>query len=402
MKNKVLIIISLFIFLMPFNVDASNKIDLYLFHSKTCPHCKEEIKYLEELKKEKSNVFIHLYEVTENKENSKLLKTIQNIMDEETNYVPFTIIGNKVYVGFSNNTKLKIENTIKSYEKESDKYIDVVDGIINNTITKDNYKEKTKEKNVKVSNNVSIPFLGEVNPKKVSLPLIAVIIGLVDGFNPCAMWVLVFLISMLLNMKNKKRMWALGLTFLITSAAIYLLFMVAWLNIVVSITGIRWIQILIALVALIGAFINFKSYYEERQKDNGCAVVDDKKRKKIFSRIKKFTNEKSFILAMIGVIALAISVNLVELACSAGLPLLFTQILALNNLSNYESIMYIFIYIFFFLIDDLIVFVLAMITLKVTGVTTKYTKYTHLIGGLIMFLIGLLMIIKPEWIMFNF
>ena len=402
MKNKVLIIISLFIFLIPFNVDASNKIDLYLFHSKTCPHCKEEIKYLEELKKEKSNVFIHLYEVTENKENSKLLKTIQNIMDEETNYVPFTIIGNKVYVGFSNNTKLKIENTIKSYEKESDKYIDVVDGIINNTITKDNYKEKTKEKNVKVSNNVSIPFLGEVNPKKVSLPLIAVIIGLVDGFNPCAMWVLVFLISMLLNMKNKKRMWALGLTFLITSAAIYLLFMVAWLNIVVSITGIRWIQILIALVALIGAFINFKSYYEERQKDNGCAVVDDKKRKKIFSRIKKFTGEKSFILAMIGVIALAISVNLVELACSAGLPLLFTQILALNNLSNYESIMYIFIYIFFFLIDDLIVFVLAMITLKVTGVTTKYTKYTHLIGGLIMFLIGLLMIIKPEWIMFNF
>lgn len=402
MKKKVLIIIGLIIFLMPFKVSAESKIDLYLFHSKTCPHCKEEIKYLDKLKKDKDNLIVHLYEVTENKNNSKLLKTIQSIMDEETNYVPFTIIGNKVYVGFSNNTKLKIENTIKAYEEDYSKYIDVVDGIINNTITKDNYKEKVKEKEIKVSNSVSVPFLGEVNPKNVSLPLIAIIIGLVDGFNPCAMWVLVFLISMLLNMKNKKRMWSLGLTFLVTSALIYLLFMVAWLNIVISITGIRWIQILISLVALVGAFVNFRSYYMERKKDSGCMVVDDKKRKKIFSKIKKFTSEKSFLLAMIGVIALAISVNLVELACSAGLPLLFTQILALNNLSNYEAILYIFIYIFFFLIDDLIVFIIAMITLKVTGVTTKYTKYTHLIGGLIMFLIGILMLFKPEWIMFNF
>ena len=402
MKKKLLTILILLILLIPFRVNGLDKIDLYLFHSKTCPHCKEEVKYLEELKKDKDNLEVHLYEITENKENSKLLKTVQDIMDEETSYVPFTVIGNKVYVGFSNNTKLKIENTVKAYEKDNDEYIDVVDGIINNTITKDNYKEKTKGKSIKISNNVSIPLLGEVNPKNVSLPLIAVVIGLVDGFNPCAMWVLVFLISMLLNMKNKKRMWSLGLTFLLTSAFVYLLFMVAWLNIVVSITGIRWIQILIALVALIGSFINFRSYYKEKQKDNGCVVVDDKKRKKIFTKIKKFTSEKSFILATLGVITLAISVNVVELACSAGLPLLFTQILALNNLSTYESMFYILIYIFFFLIDDLIVFVLAMVTLKITGVTTKYTKYTHLIGGIIMFLIGLLMIIKPEWIMFNF
>ena len=402
MKKKLLTILILLILLIPFRVNGLDKIDLYLFHSKTCPHCKEEVKYLEELKKDKDNLEVHLYEITKNKENSKLLKTVQNVMDEETSYVPFTVIGNKVYVGFSNNTKLKIENTVKAYEKDNDEYIDVVDGIINNTITKDNYKEKTKGKNIKISNNVSIPLLGKVNPKNVSLPLIAVVIGLVDGFNPCAMWVLVFLISMLLNMKNKKRMWSLGLTFLLTSAFVYLLFMVAWLNIVVSITGIRWLQILIALVALIGSFINFRSYYKEKQKDNGCVVVDDKKRKKIFTKIKKFTSEKSFILATLGVITLAISVNVVELACSAGLPLLFTQILALNNLSTYESMFYILIYIFFFLIDDLIVFVLAMVTLKITGVTTKYTKYTHLIGGIIMFLIGLLMIIKPEWIMFNF
>lgn len=99
---------------------------------------------------------------------------------------------------------------------------------------------------------------------------------------------------------------------------------------------------------------------------------------------------------------LAISVNFIELACSAGLPLLFTQILVLNNLSKLSYMIYILIYIFFFLIDDIIVFVIAMFTLKITGISNKYSKYSHLICGIIMLLIGLLMIIKPEWLMLNF
>lgn len=402
MKKRLFILLSFFFFVIPFSVYASNDLDIHLFYSKTCPHCKDERSYLDEFLKDRKNIKLHLYEITENKENREFLKKVQKIIDEESNYVPYTVIGNKYYEGFNNNTKLKIENTIKAYEDDYDNYVNVVGDIKSGKITEKNYKKIIEGKEVKVSNNVRIPLLGEVNPKKVSLPLIAIIIGLVDGFNPCAMWVLVFLISMLFNMKDKRRMWILGLTFLFTSAFVYFLFMIAWLNIVVSISGIRWIQILIALVALIGAFVNFRSYYMERKKDAGCVVVDDNKRKKIFSKIKKFTTEKSFILAILGVITLAVSVNLVELACSAGLPLLFTQILALNNLSEVESTIYILVYIFFFLIDDLVVFMIAMLTLKITGITTKYTKYTHLIGGIIMFLIGLLMLIKPEWIMFNF
>ena len=402
MKKRLFILLSFFFFVIPFSVYASNDLDIHLFYSKTCPHCKDERSYLDEFLKDRKNIKLHLYEITENKENREFLKKVQKIIDEESNYVPYTVIGNKYYEGFNNNTKLKIENTIKAYEDDYDNYVNVVGDIKSGKITEKNYKKIIEGKEVKVSNNVRIPLLGEVNPKKVSLPLIAIIIGLVDGFNPCAMWVLVFLISVLFNMKDKRRMWILGLTFLFTSAFVYFLFMIAWLNIVVSISGIRWIQILIALVALIGAFVNFRSYYMERKKDAGCVVVDDNKRKKIFSKIKKFTTEKSFILAILGVITLAVSVNLVELACSAGLPLLFTQILALNNLSEVESTIYILVYIFFFLIDDLVVFMIAMLTLKITGITTKYTKYTHLIGGIIMFLIGLLMLIKPEWIMFNF
>ena len=119
-------------------------------------------------------------------------------------------------------------------------------------------------------------------------------------------------------------------------------------------------------------------------------------------KIKTITMEKKFILALIGIIVLAASVNIIELMCSIGLPLLFTQILAMNDLSSFEYGIYMLIYIFFFLIDDIVVFVISMITLNVTGISTKYSKYSHLIGGLVMLIIGILLILKPELLMFNF
>ena len=399
--KKFLILLIALLLVIPTSVNASETvIDIYLFYSNTCPHCAKEKEYLSDLQENDPNINVYTYEVSENQENSDLLDKVQTLIDGETPYVPYTVIGSEYRVGFNNSTKLEIENIIKSY-REGD-YVNIVGGIIDGSITEDNINSYLEESEVEVDETVDIPLLGKVDPKSVSLPILSIVMGLVDGFNPCAMWVLIFLISMLLNMKDKKRMWFLGVSFLLTSSMVYLLFMLAWLNIVMSISEIRWVQILIALVAVIGGLINLRSYYRERKKDAGCVVVNDEKRKKIFDRIKKFTHEKSIILATIGVIALAVSVNIVELACSAGLPVLFTNILAINNLDQTVSIIYILIYVFFFMLDDLIVFAIAMFTLQVTGVTTKYTKYTHLIGGIIMLLIGLLLIIKPEWIMFNF
>ena len=115
-----------------------------------------------------------------------------------------------------------------------------------------------------------------------------------------------------------------------------------------------------------------------------------------------FTKEKNLFLAIIGVITLAISVNIVELACYAGLPLVFSELMAINNVTMMSKFLYTFVYICFFLIDDFIVFIIAMKTMKVTGISTKYNKYSHLIGGVLMLAIGIMLLIKPEWLMFNF
>ena len=152
---------------------------------------------------------------------------------------------------------------------------------------------------------------------------------------------------------------------------------------------------------MFGAIINLVGYFKSIKTD-GCTVVNENKRNKIFGKIKKFTQEKNFWLATIGVITLAISVNVVELACSAGLPVMFIEILSLNNLTIVEEVLYIGLYMLFFLLDDLIIFFIAMTTMKITGISTRYGKLSKLIGGILLFLIGLLLIFKPEWLMFNF
>ena len=144
------------------------------------------------------------------------------------------------------------------------------------------------------------------------------------------------------------------------------------------------------------------SFKKSLKSNTGCQVTDKKKKKKIMDRIKDIVSEKHFVISIIGIMLLAISVNLVELACSAGLPAMFIEILSLNNLSKLEYSLYMLIYMLMFMIDDIVVFIIAMTSLKLTGISNKYTKYSHLVGGIIMILIGILMIFKQDWLMFNF
>lgn len=410
MKNikKILFVLVVALLFIPSIKAKENNVSLHLFYSKTCPHCAKEKEYLKDLEKKYDNLKIYKYEVSEEGIND-LFELVNESLSSNNPYVPYTIIGSKAIVGYNEATN----DIIDEYIEECTKYecYDLVSNIKkDNKSHKDEVekslkeikKQKENKKEKKEESMMKLPLLGRVNVKKFSLPLIAVSIGLVDGFNPCAMWVLIFLISILIGMKDRKKMWAIGISFLLTSALIYLLFMMSWLQVTLRLSQIRTIQIIIALVALIGAIVNFRSYNNERKKDAGCQVVDKEKRKSIINKIKKFTSEKSIIPAMLGAMALAVSVNFVELACSAGLPLLFTQILALNDLSNIQYILYMGLYMLAYMLDDLIVFAIAMFTLKLTGITNKYNKYSHLIGGLIMLIVGLLMILKPEWIMMNF
>ena len=402
MKRIINYVLLLFILLvLPFHVFAKDKeVTLYLFHGDGCPHCEEEIEYLEGIEKKYDYLKVVKYEVWYNEENSELLAKVQDAFQVTTKGVPTNVIGSTVITGFGSSTGSKIERAIEYYHEND--YEDMVSKIKDDSFEgpiEDSFSKEEEKSDEEMSLDTKV--FGNVNLKKMSLITAAALIGLIDGFNPCAMWILLFLISVLIGMKDRKRMWILGLSFLITSALVYMVIMLSWISIAVKMTSIIWIRNIIAVIALIGGIINLRSFYKER-KESGCQVVDEKKRKKIFTKIKNFTHEKNFIFALLGVIGLAISVNLVELACSAGLPIVFSELLVINKTSDFMRFMYTLVYIFFFLVDDLVVFFIAMFTMKVTGISTKYNKFSHLLGGIIMLIVGLLLIFKPEWLMFNF
>ncbi|MBQ3435637.1 MAG: hypothetical protein IJH13_01300 [Bacilli bacterium] len=396
----VLILFS-FLFINTVSVNAKEKVTIYFFHGRGCPHCAEEEKFLDNLKTKYDNIVIKDYEVWYNDENKKLMDKVKKELKTESSGVPFTVISDVGTIGYTDSIGRKLDRLVDFYSTE--KSIDAVKLIEEGKYKpaeKNKFKEKEKEEDEATTFN--FPFIGKVKARNLSLISATIAIGLVDGFNPCAMWVLIFLISILVTMKDRKKMWWLGGTFLLTSAICYFLILLFWSGITEALNGFNplYLKLIIAVVALIGAVINIRAFIISD--DSGCVVVDDKKRKPIIQKIKKYTTEKSFKAGIIGIALLALSVNLIELACSAGLPAMFTGLLGINDIAIPKSLWYIFVYTLAFMLDDVIIFIIAMKTMKVAAISSKYNKYSHLVGGLIMLIIGLLVIFKPEWLMFTF
>lgn len=356
-----------------YDIKNDDKVNIYLFYSKICPHCQKEEKYFETLKeKYQDKINIYTYEVTENKTNNEIMKSLKKELKENNQGVPFTIIGSKTFLGYDESFNERIENTIDSYLNE-------------NTTTDNIY---------------TIPILGKIEAKNASIILIAIILGFIDGFNPCAMWILLLLINMCISIKDKKKMLIVCLTFIITSGIIYFLSMLG-IGFILDLTTIAYIRNIIAILAIVLGIYNLYTYIKTR-KETGCHVVKKEKRKTIITKINNILNNKNTLLMFGGTIILATSVNLIEMACSLGFPTIFLELLSINNIHSFLKVTYLLIYILFYLIDDIVVLFLSIKAFEAKGISTKYNKYVHLIGGLIMVLMGVLLIFKPEWIMFNF
>ncbi|MDX9970821.1 MAG: thioredoxin family protein [Candidatus Gracilibacteria bacterium] len=370
-------------------------VNLYFFYGEGCPHCEKEKPFLRKMEEKYENLKVHSYEIWYSSENRNLFMEFGKKLSATVNGVPFTVIGEKYFTGWldEETTGAQIEQEIICAVEEGCR--DVLSEI-NGGIDTTNQDNKS---NLSLPETLDLPLIGEIKTKNLSLPLLTLIVAALDGFNPCAMWTLLFLISLLLGMQNKVRMWTLGTAFIIASAGVYFLFLSAWLNLLLFIGLIFWIRIIIGLVALGGGGFYLKEYFKNPQ--GTCVVTKSEKRKKVFEKLKALTHQSNFWLALIGIILLAAAVNLVEVICSAGLPAVYTQVLSLSDLKTWQYYGYLLFYIFIFMLDDLVIFFTAMITLQVTGVSGKYSRLSHLIGGALMIIIGILLIFRPEWLMFG-
>jgi len=371
LSSLVIVLLSL---IWPAVTYAQEPFEVNFFYSDICPHCEKEEVFLDQLEQEYGDrIAINRYEISE-QENLELFKKFIKESGKPVNGVPATFIGEDVIVGF--NTSADTGQQIRR----------ILDDCL----------DKCEGKNPLI---VNLHIFGEKDLSKYSLFGLTAVIAAIDGFNPCAMWVLLILIGMLLGMQRRKRMWALGATFIAASALVYFIFLAAWLEFFHFIGVVRSVQLIIGLVAL-GVGIYYLNRFR-KMRPGECEVVNPEKRKKIVERIKRVVREQALWLALIGIIGVAFIVNLIELACSAGLPAIYTQVLAISDLSRLEYYLYLLLYVIIFMIDDMIVFAIAMVTMKAVGTTGKFSRWATLIGAVVILLLGILLIFKPEWVMFG-
>lgn len=395
MKKILAIIFSVLIF-SGHSAKATTPVDVYFFNGDGCPHCAKEEGFLVGLENKKI-IKIHSFEVWHNQSNAELMGQVGKALKITENGVPLTIVGSRYLVGFdeAETTGAELLDLIDSYEKTPDS--DIVSAIIAGKnidqakrleASGDNYRRA-------ISKTVSIPFFGEHKIAAFSLPVMTAIIGLLDSLNPCAMWVLLFLIGILLNMHDRKKMWLLGIVFLGSSAMAYFIFLAAWLNIYQFMSYIRWINAVIAVLAITVGLFSLWDFRVSR--NGGCDISGNPtKRKLIMDKIKNFAQNESFFVALFGLAIVGAAVNMIELLCSAGLPAIYMPILTATAKSSLTYYSYLVVYCVFYILPQLVVFFIAMFSLKQVAVSSKVTRWFSFASALLMIAVGLFLLFKPD------
>lgn len=381
---------------------ATNDVNMYMFWGDGCPHCARAKTVLEPYVEQHGNMHFYKFEVYYSTANQQKMQAVGETLGIDASGVPLIVVGDTPFIGYTDSIGDDIKERLEYCSAHAcPDSIAAVVGVNNVTSQVDtDATEETEEMPAEeVSNDTfDVPILGTIDAAHVSLPIVTIIIALLDGFNPCAMWVLLFLITMLIGMKDRRKMWLYGVTFLATSAVVYFVFMAAWLNLFMFIGHITWVRVAIGAAAIaVGVYYLYDWY----QKKTGCKVTGKESRKATFAKIKKIIHEKNTWLALGGIMLLAAAVNIVELACSAGLPVVYTGILSSAGLETWQYYAYMLLYMLFFMLDDLIVFFIAMKTLLVVGVEAKYMRTVRLVGGIVMCILGILLIFAPQILMFG-
>jgi hypothetical protein len=343
--------------------------NVYFFYLPGCSHCELQEPFNEKLQSEYPSINITREDASTPEGSALLSEMLEERGIEVELGFPITIFGNQVFSWESEETTGKaIEEALKR-------------------CLAGNCPPPTGQE---PRDTIVLPLIGEIDPSAYSLPALAAILGLVDGFNPCAMWVLVYLISLVAILRDRKRIWLIVGSFVLASGILYFLFMTVWLNLFLFIGYVKPVTVVIGLVALGGGILQIK----EVVKTKGaivCEVTGEESRKKTMTKVQEIVSSPLTWGILVGIIALAFTVNAVEFVCSAAIPAVFTQVLSLAGLTNFQYYGYILLYVVFFMLDDLVIFGTAALA-ATSSLGDRYAKYSRPVGATILIILGLLLL----------
>jgi len=383
------------------------KTTVYLFYGSGCPHCTQERNYLKELS-ESIDLGVEEYEVWYNTTNRELYnnfsKTYNTINDGS---VPRLFIGDKVFIGFdTNNGELAYSQRYKAYIGFNNVIYNEIMSCVNegcldplDVVDPEIITNKTSE-DVEVSElrEVELPFLGKINVVDSSILFLTIFIGLLDGFNPCAMWMLSFLLAFVIATRSRKKVFIIGGIFILVSGLVYFLFITAWLNLFISMSTVTFLRIIAGSFALFAGIINIKDFFAFQK---GFSLTIPKKWQPGIKKRMKLISKASGVGMIVGVIILAFTINLVELLCTIGFPVIYLNILAQHELPVLINYLYVGLYVLMYMFDDAVIFLVAVITLSHLDMDKKKVRYLKLFSGVMIVILALILMIKPDLLMFG-
>lgn len=385
----------------------AKKVKIEYFGRKDCKNCANLEKFLKELSTKRDDFEYVEHKIDESKEEKAFFDETASKL-KLVKGTPIIYIDGHIIQGFNtaDTTGKEIESLINS-GKIKDKIL-----------TLKEYVESGQAGNVSSNGAVctgdtvcEVPGLtkGAENQVLVNIPIInktvdltnyslftmSLILGTIDGFNPCAMWVLVLFLTALIAVGNKVKMFRVAGLFILAEAVMYFFILNAWIYAWDFVGLDKWVTPIVGIVGIIGGIFFIRNYLKKGDTLE-CEVTDFEQRAKISKKIKDIANKPFTLLTALAIIGLALSVNVIEFACSVGIPQTYTKILQINEVPFWTRQFYTFIYIIGYMIDDIVVFGFALMSVNKLQLTTKYSKWVNLFGGILMIILGLIMLIKPS------
>ncbi len=361
------------------------------FGREGCPYCAKAEAFLAELSKEQPQLRIVKRDVQ--KEPAAMDRLAQLVQENKAGMarVPAIFAGGQLFIGFSEEVRTdKLIRGALAGQRAATTSVgeaSACDAEESLSCPSSGHANVGAAPPTPAPQNFELNLFGRtITLDDVGLPAFSLAMGFLDGFNPCSMWVLLLMISILAPLNDRRRMLAIAGTFVLVQGIAYFIFMAAWLNLFLLIGMSRGSQLVIAAIALIAGFINVKDFFAFGR---GVSLsIPERAKPGIYQRMRGLLHAPTLTAAIVGAIVLAVLVQVVEFLCTSGFPALFTRILTLRELETSAYYGYMLLYIAAYMIDDVIVLGTGVILLSRHRLQENEGRWLKLVSGLVMIGLG--------------
>jgi thiol-disulfide isomerase/thioredoxin len=374
--------------------DGSPTVRLYYFFSPTCPHCQAAEPFLETLERENAWLEVERYSVKDHRANARFYFDTAKSLGVEALSTPGFVFCRQVMIGYdrAETTGQQLADALQGCRERRAASPGAAagpeDGAVAGTPTLSAAEERA-------GTAVNVPFIGTVDAKALSLPVLTLVLAGMDAFNPCAFFVLLFLLSLLVHAKSRTRMAIVGGTFVLFSGLVYFVFMAAWLNVFLIAGELRVITFVAGLIALLVAALNIKDYFWF--KAGPSLSIPDAAKPGLFKRMREVVTTGSMGPMLLGTVLLAIVANSYELLCTAGFPMVYTLTLTrAHDLATWQYYAWLAVYNVIYVIPLLAIVVVFTRTMGARKLSEAEGRLLKLISGFMMLGFALVLLFAPS------